>query len=474
MQNRLQSLTDQEIERLHHATLDVLGRTGIVFNSEEALEIFTAHGFQVEGSKVFFTEAQVMKALETAPSEFTIRARNPEKSVRIGGDHFVLSPGWGAPFIMDASGTRRNATWKDSTDLTKLVQTSPFLDMTASSIVPAKDLPPETASAEQLAAAFTLTDMPMTGNPCCKANALIAMDMGAIVWGSREAASEAPFTIISVNPTSPLTYDPDAADGLITYARGGQALLISSMVMAGVSGPITLAGTAVMEMAESLAGIVLAQLVRPGTPCVCGGTSCAADLRFCSASIGSPELLKLLGIATQMAAYYGLPCRYGGGLSDAHFPDTQAGIESAMTIMAGLLSGVHYMHQACGILNAYTALSYEKFIMDEEIGGMLKRAMAPLDLSDEALALDAIHRIGSGGTYIMDPMTAKRCRTEFFIPDVAVRTSYEKWAAGDRDAFFENASNQVRKRLEAYVKPDIDPTIENDLRQYIHKGEFAA
>ncbi|MCP4119780.1 MAG: hypothetical protein GY737_31150 [Desulfobacteraceae bacterium] len=467
MLNRLQSLDRARTERLHSACMEVLNRTGVLFNEPEAVEIFRQNGFRVDGNKVFFEEEQVMNALKTAPSEFTIRARNPEKSVRIGGEHFVLSPGWGAPFIVDAAGDSRAATMADADNLCKLVQTSPHLDMIASSMVPPKDIDPGTATAELLAACFTMSDMPVTTNPCSRENAIETLEMASIVWGSREAATASPVSIVSINPTSPLTYTPEAAGGLIELARGGQALLISSMVMAGLSGPITLAGTAVLEMAESLAGIVLAQLVNPGVPCVFGGTSCSADLRFCSASIGSPELVKLMAISTQMSRYYGLPCRYGGGLTDAHFPDMQAGIESSLNIALSLASGAHYMHQACGILGSYTEMSFEKFVLDEEIGGMVKRAVSPVEISDETLALDAIDRVGCGGSFLMEPMTAKRCRTEFFMPKVSVRETYEKWNGNGRADVIKAAEKHVKDRLAAYVKPDIDPAVEKDLKAYI-------
>ncbi len=467
MLNRFQTLTDTGKDKLHSACMEVLSTIGVIFEDSEALEIFKANDFSMEGKKVFFREDQVMKALETTPSEFTIRARNPEKSVHIGGDHFALSPGWGAPFVINANGTRRSATFEDSTNFLKLVQSSPHIDMVASAMVAPATLNPKTAMAELLAATFIHSDKPLTGNPCSRENAVELLDMASIVWGSREEIVKGPVSITSINPTSPLIFGPEAAGSIIELAWSGQALLISSMVMAGLSGPITLAGTAVLEMAESLAGIVLAQLVRPGTPCVCGGTSCGTDLRLCSATIGSPELLKLMNIATQMARYYNLPCRYGGGLTDAHAPDMQAGMESALTMALSLAAGTHYMHQACGILGAYTAMSLEKFIMDEELAGVIRRALQPVEITDETLALDAIKRVGSGGSFLMEPMTAMRCRTEFFLPDLSYRNNHTKWEEAGRPHMIDTASKKVQERLEAYTKPDMEPAVEKELMAYV-------
>lgn len=474
MLNRFQTLSDTGKEKLHAACMEVLGSMGVVFEDDEALDIFKANDFKVEGKKVFFREAQVMKALETTPSEFTIRARDPKKSVRVGGDHFVLSPGWGAPFMIDADGTRRSATMEDVTKLLKLTQGSAHIDMVASGMVAPPDLDPKTASAELLAATFIHSDKPLTGNPCGRENSVELLEMAAMVWGSREGATRSPVSITSINPTSPLIYGPEAAGSIIELARGGQALLISSMVMAGLSGPITLGGSAVIEMAESLAGIVLAQLVRPGTPCVCGGTSCGADLRLCTATIGSPELLKLMSIANEMARYYGLPCRYGGGLTDAHFPDAQAGMESALTMALSLAAGTHYMHQACGILGAYTAMSLEKFVMDEELAGVIRSALTPVEITDETLALSAIARVGAGGSFLMEPMTAMRCRTEFFLPTLSYRNNHTKWAQEGSPQMIDAARSHVRERLAAYTKPDMDPAIEKDLMGYLRSRRSPA
>jgi trimethylamine--corrinoid protein Co-methyltransferase len=309
--------------------------------------------------------------------------------------------------------------------------------------------------------------MPLTTNACTRENALETAEIAAIVWGNKEAVTEKPVSIVSVNPLSPLTYTPEAAGGLIEFARQGQALLISSMVLAGISGPVTLAGAIVTEMSESLAGIVLAQLARPGAPCVFGGTSSSADLRLGSSVIGTPELIQFMSVSTQMAQFYGIPCRYGGGLTDALTPDIQAGAESAMAIALSMVSGVHYMHQACGILGTYTAMSFEKFVIDEEIGGFVKRALQPIEITDETLGLDVIHRNAETGTFLYDQATLDRCRTEFFMPNLAQRTSYSNWVDSGRPEIVAIASKYVQKRLQDYEKPETDSAVEKELQDYI-------
>lgn len=469
MQNRLQPLTGDQIEMIHNACMGILKRVGVSFKSSEAIEIFKKNGFKVDGDTVFFNESQVFKALETVPSEFTIQARDPQKTIKIGNKNFAFGPGWAAPFVIDADGKRRTGTLKDHEDLCKLIQTSPYLDLVAGSMaIPAEFSPPEAAS-RMLAACLTLSDMPLVSNPCTRENGREIKEMGAIVWGKEISELDHPISIVSVNPLSPLSYSDDTLLGLMAFAGQGQALLISSMVLAGITGPIDIPGTAALEMAESLSGIVLAQLINPGVPCVCGGTSCASDMRTGGVSLGGPESLQLIGIAAQMAEFYNLPCRYGGNLTDSYSINSQSGIESALLMSAPVLSGAHFIHQSCGILGAYAAVSLEKFVIDEEVCGMIKKAVHPLEISRESLSTDLIERVGPGGSYMMQPETAMKCRTAFFPAHLTRKSTYEDWEEKEHGNIVGRAAGHVKERLDAYVKPDMDPAVEKDLNAYVRK-----
>ncbi|WDP88410.1 MAG: trimethylamine methyltransferase family protein [Desulfobacter sp.] len=469
MGNRLQPLTREQIHIIHNAAMRILNQTGVAFKLPEAIEIFKAHGFNTDGDKVYFEESQVLKALETVPREFTIMARNPEKSVRLGGDHFAFGPAWAAPFVIDADGTRRNASLGDQENMCRLVQTSEYVDFAAGSMAVPAEFPPKEAATRMLHAAITMTDMPLISNPCAKENGREIAEMAHIVWGKKAADLEHPVSIVSVNPLSPLSYADDTLEGLIEFARNGQALLISSMVLAGITGPIDIAGTAAQEMAECLAGITLAQLITPGVPCVCGGTSCASDMRTGGVSLGGPESLQLTAIAAQMAEHYGLPCRYGGNLTDSYAINAQAGFESALLMAAPVIAGAHFIHQACGILGAYAAVSLEKFVIDEEVCGMIKRAVAPLDISEESINTDLIKRVGPSGSYMMQPETAMKCRTAFFPARLTCRSTYDDWVAKNNGDMVARAAEYVKKRIESYEKPEIDPGVEKDLNAYVDK-----
>ncbi|MEH0022644.1 MAG: trimethylamine methyltransferase family protein [Desulfobacter sp.] len=469
MQNRLQPLTSDQIHTIHTAAMRILNRTGVAFKEPEAVDIFKRHGFKTEGEKVFFDKDQVLKALKTVPGEFTIQARNPEKNVRIGGRHFAFGPGWAAPFVMDADGKRRTGTLADQENFCRLVQTSPYLDLAAGSMAIPAELSPAHAATRMLEAAFILTDMPLVSNPCTRANGREMAEMASIVFGAPAAGLGHPVSIVSVNPLSPLCYADDTLQGLIEFARQGQALLISSMVLAGITGPIDIAGTAALEIAESLSGIVLAQLINPGVPCVCGGTSCASDMRTGGVSLGGPESLQLMGIAAQMASHYGIPCRYGGNLTDSYSINAQSGMESALLMAGPVLSGAHFIHQSCGILGAYAAVSFEKFVIDEEVCGMIKHAVRPLEITEQSINTDLIDRVGPGGSYMMQPETAMRCRTAFFPSGLTRKSTYEDWEAKGHGDITARAGAHVQERLAAYEIPDMDPATARDLTAYADK-----
>ena len=256
---------------------------------------------------------------------------------------------------------------------------------------------------------------------------------------------------------------------LIELARHGQACIIASLIMAGASGPVTLGGVATLQNAEILAGITLAQMVREGAPVIYGSTSSAMDMKTGALSIGAPALAKNINITAQMARFYKLPSRSGGGLTDALFPDGQAGVESALALATAARSGINFILHSCGILGSYIAMSFEKFLLDEELCGMLRQMLKPLDFSDESIDVEMIKKVGIGGQYLTNPKTFKLCRTEFFLPDLMSRSNYDAWSVAGKKKIHEVADDKLSKRLATYEKPDIDPTMEKELTEYVNR-----
>jgi trimethylamine--corrinoid protein Co-methyltransferase len=468
MYDRMQTLTQEEMTRIHDAAMDLLGSTGIAFNEDEALEIFKKNGFKVDGKTVFFTEAQVKNALKTAPSRFTVTGRNPEKSVAIGEDDFVFVPGYGAPFVTLSNGEQREATMEDYDNFCKLVQTSKTIDMNGFMMVEPSDVPAETAHLDMLFSSIVLSDKPFLGSPVSKQGARDCVEMAAIVWGGMDKLKAlGPVTVSLINSLSPLQFSDEMAGSLIELARANQACVIASLIMAGSSGPVTLSGVLALQTAEILAGVTLAQLVNPGAPVIYGSTSSAMDMKTGGLSIGCPELSIVVSATAQMARFYNLPSRSGGGLTDAHFPDAQAGIESALALTTAARSGINFILHSAGILGSYISMSFEKFLIDEELCGITRRMLKPMEVTTSSIDTEMIKTVGIGGQYLTQPKTFQLCRTEFYLTDFMNRQNHAGWKASGKKRLDEFAADRLSQRLAADEKPDIDAGTEAALVEFV-------
>ena len=468
MYDRMQSFSQEQLTKIHDTSMQILRDTGVAFNEEEALEIFSKNGFKVDGKVVYFTEAQVRKALETAPETFTVFARDPSKNVRVGGDDIVFVPGYGSPFVSLPDGSLRGATMADYDSFCKLVQTSKHINMNGFMLVEPGDVPAETAHLDMMFANIVLCDKPFMGSPVSKQGARDGVEMAAIVWGGREKLeATGPVTVSLINSLAPLQYSEEMAGSLIELARANQAFVVASLMMAGSSGPVKFGGLLALQNAEILAGIVLSQLVRPGVPVIYGSTSSAMDMKTGGLSIGCPELSMVISATAQIARFYKLPSRSGGGLTDAHLPDGQAGIESTLALTTSVRNGINFILHSAGILGSYISMSFEKFIMDEEICGIVKKLISPFEITDEAIDVETMKTIGIGGQYLTHPKTFKYCRTEFYMSDLMSRQNQAGWKRAGGKRLEETAGDRVSRRLAAYEKPEIDPVVEKELSAYV-------
>ncbi|MCD4676622.1 MAG: trimethylamine methyltransferase family protein [Desulfobacula sp.] len=441
MYNRMQELSIQDLQKIHDITVDILKNTGVSFNDKETLGIFKANGHRVDGAIVFFEESNIQTALETAPGLFTVHARNPEKSIKIGEDDFVFLPGYGASFIMDIKGNQRRATMEDYDNFCKLIQTSPYIDMNGWMMVEPADMPHETVYLDLNLSNMLLCDKPFMGSPISRQGARDGIEMAGIIWGGKENIMDKTVSVSLINSMSPLLFSGEMAGALVELARHNQACVVTSKVLVGDSDAAPLERILALQNAEILAGITLAQLVRPGVPVIYGTTSSARDIKTGALSIGAPELSKIIRLTAQMARFYNLPSRSGGSLTDALCVDAQAGAESTLALLTAAGSGVNFILHACGILGSYTAMSFEKFLIDEEICGMVRNMIHPL--------------------------------SEIFIPSFMGRKNRDTWVKNGRQRIDQIAEDKVAQRLAAYEKPDIEPKIEQQLTEYVETRKHA-
>jgi trimethylamine--corrinoid protein Co-methyltransferase len=254
---------------------------------------------------------------------------------------------------------------------------------------------------------------------------------------------------------------------LVEYARAGQPQLISSLSIAGATGPVTLAGNLALQNAEILAGIVLSQLVREGTPVIFAGVSSNAEMRSGALCIGSPEMAMNTAATAQMGHYYKLPVRSGGAVCDAKLPDAQASYESMMSLLMARVCGINFVLHSAGILESYNCMSYEKFVIDDELCGMVNRIQRGFEVNPDTLAFDVINNVGPGGHFLDKDHTFDHFRTEFYQPILSNRDDYATWQESGSPQSMEAASKKYKKILESYEVPELSADVDKDLLKFI-------
>ena len=470
MTDRMQVFSTDELKKIHDASMDVLMSNGIVFKSDLVVELFKRNGFKTDGYRVYFSEADICAALENAPSSFRLQARNPEHNVSLGGDDFVFLPTGGAPNITLPSRETRLATMADYEKCCKLVQTSDQLDMNGLLMVQPSDLSANVAHLYILLANILFCDKAHMGAAMNSKAAVDCLELAKIVWGGEEELKKQAVMATIINATSPLTYTEDEADSIVLMASSKQALVITNLVMAGSSGPISLPSLLAQSNAEILAGVVLAQLAGPGTPVVYGSVSAPADMRTLNSAVGAPEAVVLASATIQMAQFYNLPCRTGGMVTNAHCLDAQAAAEGTLLMSTAVRNGANFILHACGQLGSYISMSFEKWLFDEEVCRMLRRIITALDVSVDSIDVQTIKDVGSGGNYLMHSTTFEHCRN-LYQPELFTRSDYQTWkSSGARDVTQE-AHEMLSKRLQSYVKPPIDAGLERELQEFVRRRE---
>ncbi|MBC2711466.1 MAG: trimethylamine methyltransferase family protein [Desulfosarcina sp.] len=437
--------TDDDVRKIHEATLRVLETVGVDFGYVPAVEVFKKAGFKVEGERVFFSPKMVMEQVAKAPSEYTLQARNPEKNVVIGGDNIAYIPCYGPPFVCDLDRGRRESTLEDFTNFVKLSYASKSMDITGGMMAEPNDIPHERRNAEMMYASMRYSDRPFMGGAIGAEAARETIEMAAILFGCSEAELADKMPMISILCTlTPLAYDDRMLSAIMEYAKAGMPQLISSLSIAGATSP-------------------------EGTPVVFSGSSSAAAMRYGTLSVGAPEMAVNTAATAQMARFYGIPSRGGGAITDSKLPDAQAGMESMMSQLMATLSGVHFVLHSAGILEGYMAASYEKFILDDEICGMCKRIKRGETADPEKLALDVIAQVGPGGEYLTHMHTFQNFRKAFYTPIMEQKEAYAGWNEKGGESIEKVANRKWKEILEAYQEPAMPDEALGELEKYIEK-----
>jgi trimethylamine--corrinoid protein Co-methyltransferase len=463
MARLIPALKTGDLNLIHTATLQVLRKEGVVFRNPEAIALFKKHGFTINGSRVLMDETQVTSALKTVPDQFSLTARNPDKSLQIGTRSTCFVPGCGAPWISDTTGVRRKGTLADYDRFCQLVQTSDVIDANGFLLVDISDRPVGSAHLHMLYSHLHLCGKPFMGFPGTRRATRDTLAMARLVWGDPLP----PVMMMLVNGMAPMQFCDEMTHAVMAFAAAGQPLIITGGGIMGATAPIQLPGLLVVQNAAILAAVTLSQLVRPGAAVVYGATGTTMDMRTGAYETARPEFSLAAGLGAQVAQFYGIPCRGGGAVSDAHIPDIQAGMESALTLSASIDSGINIILLACGMLGSLMTMSFEKFIIDEALCGMVRHMTTPVEISEETIDLASILEVGAAGNYITHSQTLRRCRTAFYPSDLIRSKEYDAWRKSGSPGLTDAAANLLTQRLERFEPPDMDEYTRKALKEYI-------
>ena len=457
-------LSDDQVEALHRAALDIVQETGMRVLHAEARDIFRRAGAAIDPDShmVRIDAALVQQAFATAPGEFQITAGSPERSVRIGGRNLAISTVGGPPNVFDTETGKRPGRLGDYQDFMRLAQSFDVIHLINQCVEPL-DVPLAERHLEVTHAQLTLTDkVPFVfsrGSPQvadCFAMFRIARGL------SDEAFAATPCCYTVINTTSPLQLDVPMAQGIIDFARAGQPLVITPFTLSGAMAPVTILGAIVQQHAEALVGIALAQLVRPGTPVVYGAFTSNVDMKSGAPAFGTPEAVKANFISGQLARFLGLPWR-SSNVTASNVPDAQAAYESQMSLWGSLLGGCNMLLHGAGWLEGGLSASKEKFIIDIEMLQMFAELFQPLAFSADELGLDAIREVGPGGHFFAARHTMERYRSAFYQPLVSDWSNFGQWTEkGARDAT-RRAHEIAERTLAEFEPPPLDPARREEL-----------
>ena len=451
----------------------LLAEIGMDIRGDEvARALFRDAGAEVDGDRVRFEPGLARHLCSTAPGEFVQHARNPARSVTIGGDAVVFSPAYGSPFVRDLEGGRRYGAMVDFENFVKLAYSSPWLHHSGGTVCEPVDVPVNKRHLDMVYAHLRWSDKAMMGSVTHPSRAEDSIAMTRLVFGDA-FVDEQCVILGNINVNSPLVYDQTMTGALRAYAAANQAPVVVPFILGGAMGPVTSAGAIAQAHAEVLVGVALGQLTRPGSPVIYGNFLSSMALRSGSPTFGTPEPAIGSLVVGQLARRMGLPLRCSGAFTASKIPDGQAMLESAVSMQAAILCGTNFVLHSAGWLEGGLSMGYEKFVMDADFCGALHTYLAGIDLDDEQFAIDGFHEVGPGKHFFGAQHTLRHYETAFWDSAVANNDSFEQWRDAGERRVEELAHDRWVATLRDYEAPPIDSAIDEALQDFVARRKAA-
>jgi trimethylamine--corrinoid protein Co-methyltransferase len=455
------------LDRLETHADWILDEVGVdIRGDEESLELFRSAGARVDGERVRFDPGLARQLCGSAPAVFEMHGRDSRHTVIVGGDHVVFSPAYGSPFVSDLEGGRRYATLEDFRNFVKLTYASPWLHHSGGTVCEPVDVPVNKRHMDMVYAHLRWSTKPFMGGVTSAERAEDSVAMARIAFGADRLERDCVIQG-NINVNSPLVFDEVMTGALKAYARANQGNVISPFIIGGAMGPVTQPALIAQAHAETMVGIALAQLVRPGSPVVYGSFLTTMDLRSGAPTFGTPEAVLATYAMGQLARRLGLPLRCGGHYTASKAADGQAMLESADAMGAAVLAGANFVHQSAGWLEGGLVMGYEKFMMDADHLGMLVRLMQGLVVDDDSLAADGFREAGPGTAHLGTAHTLGHFATANFDSALADTSSFEQWTEDGAQDMARRANGRWKQALADYEPPALDPSIDAELQAFM-------
>jgi trimethylamine--corrinoid protein Co-methyltransferase len=464
-------LSDGQIEEVFHAALDVLHRVGTRLHSQEALALLGQAGCQVEDGNLVRMPAWLVKhALSTTPGRIVVAGRDRGKRVVLEKDKFYFGTGSDCPSLVDPySDEVRPYTFGDVYDAARINDALPNLDFHMSLGLTSGVLP-QTYDRPQFLAMVKGTSKPLAITAVDREGLADQYEMACQVLGGPDEFARAPLFVVYIEPSSPLTHSVEAVDKILYAAATGIPAIYTPCIMAGGTGPVTMAGTMVQALAEYLVGVVLAQLQCQGAGVIMGGVNAPMDMATSILSYGAPELALVSAAMTDVAKWLGVPMFSTAGCSDSKSLDQQAAIEATFSIVVAALSGANLIHDV-GYLESGLLGSFDMLVMSNEIIGMARRLLSGVTVTPDTLAVDLIEQVGPGGHYLTREHTRRHFRAETWFPILIDRQMRRTWEAGGSKTMAGRIRARVVDILEHHQPEPLPGAVEQALRDIVAQAD---
>jgi trimethylamine---corrinoid protein Co-methyltransferase len=468
-------LSEDQINEIHRASLEILWRTGSRIFCDEALALLKKAGADLtDGNLVRIPPHLVEWALQTAPKRVPVANRDGERVMFLEDSRTYYGTGSDCPNIRDSNtGERRKFLKEDIAAAARVCDAMPNIDFVMSMGL-ASDVPEATSDRHQFEAMLLNTRKPIVFTAHDLDGLRDIVSMAAAVRGGIEELRRNPFLILYAEPVTPLKHSQEAVEKLLFMAENYLPVIYAPGMLAGGTAPVTIAGCLALANAESLSGLVMAQLKRAGAPVIYGGGALPLDMRTSNPAYGSPELQLAGSALAAMAHHYRLPRFSGAGASDSKVLDQQAAVEGTVSVMMQALSGANLVHDV-GYLESGLTGSYEMVVLMDEVISLVKFILNGIEISDETLALDVIHHVGPGGNFIAEDHTLKNFR-KGWLTRMMDRKNYDSWASDGQETMMDRLSKRVKGILTEYKPKPLPESVSRELGDIIKTAEkkFAA